>query len=256
MSRPSRPPGLAALGVPDDPGPLYELALTHRSFAFELPEPGGHNERLEFLGDAILGAVVTALIYERYPQLSEGEMARLRASVVNTEALADEARTLGLGEQMRLGKGEESTGGRAKASLLANIFEALVGAVYVDRGIAEVERALRPLFEAKLVASIESGRYDAKTTLQELVVRDTGELPIYRLASTGPDHDKRFEAHVFIDGDLSGSGRGKSKKEAEQRAARAALDRLEDQTGARSVADDIEPDPRSQSEEPSDARAS
>ena len=227
------PTGLAALGVPETSGPVYELALTHRSYAFEQPEPGGHNERLEFLGDAILGAVVTALIYERFPELSEGEMARLRASVVNTEALADAARDLGLGEHILLGKGEEASGGRDKSSLLANSFEALVGAVYVDRGLPEVERALRPLFEARIEESMGSGRYDSKTALQELVVRVTGDLPHYRIASSGPDHEKRFEAHVFVGGDKHGTGVGRSKKEAEQNAAREALEKFEEGTDAR-----------------------
>ena len=225
----SSPDGLSLLGVPEARGPLYDLALTHRSFAFEQSEPRGHNERLEFLGDAILGAVVTALIYERFPQMSEGDMARLRASVVNTEALAEEARELGLGEHMRLGKGEEATGGRAKSSLLANAFEALVGAVYVDRGMAAIERSLRPIFDRKVTDSVAAGPYDSKTSLQEVVVRRTGALPTYRIASSGPDHDKSFVAHVYIEDETFGSGRGKSKKEAEQNAAREALDRLADE---------------------------
>ncbi|MGH2808758.1 MAG: ribonuclease III [Actinomycetota bacterium] len=224
--------GLAALGVPEQPGPIYDVALTHRSFAFENPDADGHNERLEFLGDAILGAVVTALIYESYPDLTEGEMARLRASVVNTEALADEARSLALGDHIRLGKGEEASGGRAKSSLLANAFEAIVGAVFVDQGMPAVEQRLRPLFEVKLRDSVASGRYDSKTALQEVAVRETGELPSYRIASSGPDHDKRFEAHVYLDGQLHGSGIGRSKKEAEQNAAREALDRLDGEPGS------------------------
>ena len=223
--------GLAALGVPENPGSIYQVALTHRSFAFESPDTGGHNERLEFLGDAILGAVVTALIYESYPDLSEGEMAKLRSSVVNTKALAAEAQALGLGEHILLGKGEEASGGREKTSLLADAFEAVVGAVFVDQGMPVVESKLRPLFEVRLKESFESGRYDSKTALQEIAVRETGELPSYRIASSGPDHDKRFEAHVYLDGDLRGSGTGRSKKEAEQNAAREALDRLDADRG-------------------------
>ena len=153
-------------------------------------------------------------------------MARLRASVVNTDALAEEARRLGLGAHIRLGKGEEATGGREKSSLLANVFEALVGAVYVDRGMAAIERSLRPLFDRKVTESVAAGPYDSKTSLQEIVVRRSGELPTYRVASSGPDHDKSFVAHVYIDGETFGSGTGKSKKEAEQNAARQALDRL------------------------------
>jgi ribonuclease-3 len=202
--------------------------VTHRSFAFEQPEPTQHNERLEFLGDAILEAVVTDLIYTSYPGLAEGEMARLRASVVNTQALADAARTVGLGEHIKLGKGEEASGGRDKASLLADTFEAVVGAVYLDRGLPAVREALVPIFTERLTRSIETGdRYDAKTALQELVVRDSGGIPAYRVTAMGPDHDKRFTADVYVNETLMGSGSGRSKKEAEYNAARKALGRLE-----------------------------
>lgn len=232
-----RPPGdrdgvttaaLQALGVPDGGGPLYELALTHRSFAFEQAAPAPHNERLEFLGDAILEAVVTDLIYTTYPDLTEGEMARLRASVVNTHALADVAQSVGLGSEIKLGKGEEASGGREKSSLLANSFEAIVGALYLDQGFEAVQVALNPIFAARLKESIESGdRYDAKTALQEVVVRDVGGAPRYRVTSSGPDHDKSFTADVFVEEQLMGTGSGHSKKEAEYNAAREALDRLE-----------------------------
>jgi ribonuclease-3 len=218
---------LAALGVPDDLGHIYEVALTHRSFAFERSEPLEHNERLEFLGDAILGAVVTGFIYSSYPELTEGEMARLRASVVNTVALAEFARGIGLGEHVRLGKGEEASGGRDKASVLADTFEAVVGAVFVDRGLQAVTEVLVPLFKERLDALVARGeRYDAKTALQEVVVKETGELPRYRVAGSGPDHDKRFIAHVYVDEELYGSGAGHSKKEAEQLAAREALSKI------------------------------
>lgn len=219
---------LKALGVPPEGGPIYDLALVHRSYAFEQSDPIPHNERLEFLGDAILGAIVTDLIYTSYPQLTEGEMARLRASVVNTHALAELARSLGLGEHIRLGKGEEASGGRDKPSLLANTLEAVIGAHYLDQDIEAVRAALVPLFAEKLRAHLEAGgRYDAKTALQEVVVRHRGAFPAYRIASTGPDHDKHFTAHVYIDADLYGVGDGRSKKEAEQNAAREALARLE-----------------------------
>jgi ribonuclease III len=220
--------GLEALGVPPEGGPLYELALVHRSFAFEQPEPVAHNERLEFLGDAILGAVVTDLIYTNYPALSEGEMARLRASVVNTHALADIARSLGLGQHIRLGKGEEASGGREKPSLLANTLEAVIGAHYLDRGLDATRDMLAPLFATRVQARLEAGgRYDAKTALQEVVVREKGTFPAYRVAASGPDHDKRFTAHVYVDANLYGIGDGRSKKEAEQNAAREALARFE-----------------------------
>jgi ribonuclease III len=220
--------------VPAERGPIYELALTHRSFAFEQPKAIEHNERLEFLGDAILGAVVTDLIYARFPDLQEGDLARLRASVVNTAALAEIARSVGLGEHLKLGKGEESSGGRNKASLLADSFEAVIGAVYLERGIEAVTEVLVPLFDRALDEVIAGGMsFDAKTALQEAAVRAHGEVPSYRVASSGPDHDKRFTAHVFIAGEAFGSGTGHSKKEAEQHAAREALDRIEGGTDAR-----------------------
>ena len=221
-----------AFDVGPDSGPLYALAFTHRSYAFE-NDSGEHNERLEFLGDAILGAVVTDLIYNRYPELNEGEMARLRASVVNTNALAELASSLGLGERMLLGKGEEASGGREKASLLANAFEAVVGAMFLDGGMDLAEERLTPLFVDRLEESMQArSRYDAKTALQEVSVRESGELPSYRVASSGPDHDKRFVAHVYMNDELYGSGSGRSKKEAEQKAATEALERLAHKGGA------------------------
>jgi ribonuclease-3 len=155
------------VGIPIGDGAIYRTALTHRSFAFEQPVPIDHNERLEFLGDAILGAVITDFIFTTYPDLAEGEMARLRASVVNTHALAELARELDLGEEIRLGKGEEASGGRDKASLLADTFEAVIGALYVDRGIEHTTDILIPLFEHRIRERVEAGgRYDAKTALQ------------------------------------------------------------------------------------------
>lgn len=220
---------LDALGVPAEGGEIYDLALTHRSFAFEQPDPIPHNERLEFLGDAILEAVVTDLIYRSYPDLAEGEMARLRASVVNTHALAEIGREIGLGDHIRFGRGEEASGGREKDSLLANTFEAVLGAVYLDKGLDHVRGALEPIFTEKLERSLETGdRYDAKTALQEVVVKATGGQPEYRMSATGPDHDKRFTADVFVGTTLMGSGAGRSKKEAEYNAAREALARVEE----------------------------
>ena len=154
-------------------------------------------------------------------------MARMRASVVNTEALADLGRELGLGDHILLGKGEESSGGRDKASLLANVFEAIVGATHIESGLDAVSSALIPLFEPLLEESATGTRYDSKTALQEIAVRNTGELPSYRIAASGPDHDKRFVAHVFLANEPFGDGSGRSKKEAEQNAARQALERME-----------------------------
>ena len=213
--------------MPPEGGDIFTLALTHRSFAFEKGDGTEHNERLEFLGDAILGAVVTDLIFRDFPTLAEGEMARLRASAVNTHALADLARGVGLGDHIRLGKGEESSGGRDKPSLLADTLEALIGAVYLERGIETVSEVLVPLFRERLRATVAAGgRYDAKTALQEIVVRERGGFPEYRVVSEGPDHDKRFTAEVVVGGSMVGAGSGKSKKEAEQNAAREALQRL------------------------------
>lgn len=249
-SRPSKRAPLHDLTSLLGEGEIYRTALTHRSYAFEQPDPIAHNERLEFLGDAILGAVVTDHIFTTYPSLTEGEMARLRASVVNTHALAEMARALELGPHIRLGKGEESSGGRDKPSLLADTFEALIGALYLDRGIEHTTRVLIPLFDERIRARIEAGgRYDAKTALQEVVVRDRGGFPAYRVASSGPDHDKHFTAHVYVDAELYGVGDGRSKKEAEQNAAREALGRLEDEVAALGL-------PPASPERDTDARAS
>jgi ribonuclease-3 len=230
LSKPnSQSPTLEALGVTADPSDLVEVALTHRSFAYEQTEPPPHNERLEFLGDAILGAVVTDHIYKRFPDLTEGELARLRASVVNTGALARIARDLGLGPHIRLGRGEEASGGSDKPSLLADTFEALLGAAYIEQGLDAVRDVILGIFTT-LIGDIHDngGGFDPKTQLQELIVKIDGELPSYRLASSGPEHDKRFIAHVYKGDQLLGMGRGRSKKEAEQEAARVALDNVAD----------------------------
>jgi ribonuclease III len=235
-ARPSKPnslvEGLQAMGVPPAGGPIYDLALTHRSFAFEQAEPVPHNERLEFLGDAVLGLIVTTLIYRTYPSLSEGEMTRLRRLLVSTVALADLAGALGVGDHIRLGKGEETSGGRAKPSLLADTFEAIVGAVYVDRGLDAVIQSLEPIFARRMHDAMASGKLkESKAVLQELLVKDGGSLPNYKVASTGPEHDKRFIAHVYIEGELFGVGNGRTKKEAEENAAREAMDRIEPRGG-------------------------
>lgn len=219
--------GLDALGLPAEPGSLYELAVTHRSYAYERPVVLPHNERLEFLGDAVLGVIVSDLVYKTYPEAPEGTMARLRASVVNTQALAALARTMGLGPHILLGRGEEASGGRDKSTLLADTFEAVVGAAYVDRGIGAVTDVLVPIFTLLLADAAELGTgYDPKTALQETVVRSHRDRPTYRVAASGPDHDKRFVAHAYVKEELYGTGAGRSKKEAEQNAAREALGRL------------------------------
>lgn len=227
MSRPSSRAALGALGVPARPGSIYEQALTHRSYAFEQAAPLPHNERLEFLGDAVLDLIATDLIFTSYPDLPEGDMARLRAAVVNTRALATLARDMELGEHIRLGKGELASGGGDKESLLADTLEAVFGATYIDKGLEYLSGVLVPILTELVTEAVASGRaHDPKTVLQETAVRDHGGRPHYRVASSGPDHDKRFIAHVYVSDELYGVGSGHSKKEAEQAAAREALERL------------------------------
>jgi ribonuclease-3 len=221
-----------ALGIRFRDAKLRDTALTHRSYAFE-QDLDATNERLEFLGDSVLGLVVTDMAYEAFPDMPEGELAKLRAAIVNAQALAEVARSLGLGELVRLGKGEEQSGGRNKASILADALEAVIGAVYLDVGLDEarrlIERLFRPLMDA--YARGEGDR-DYKTILQELASRELHVMPEYRLEDRGPDHEKEFTATVFLDGQAMGTGVGRSKKEAEQRAAREAFDHISDRVEA------------------------
>ncbi len=215
-----------ALGIRFKASDLRESALTHRSFAFERGLPVT-NERLEFLGDAVLGLVVTDLVYRAFPDRSEGELAKLRAAMVNMTTLAEVARELGLGEALLLGKGEEQSGGRGKASILADALEAVLGAVYLDLGMKQAATLIERLFWPRVGAYVRGeGDRDYKTILQELAAQDLGRLPEYRVAERGPDHEKEFTATVFIGGRELGRGVGRSKKEAEQRAARQAFDQL------------------------------
>lgn len=215
-----------ALGVRFKDRALLRAALTHRSFAFE-QELDLTNERLEFLGDAVLGLVVTDLAYRHFPDLPEGDLAKLRAAAVNMTTLADIARQLRLGEEVLLGKGEELSGGRNKTSILADAMEAVLGAVYLDRGLKVAWQVVERLFWPRMAAYArgEGGR-DYKTSLQELAAQDIGSVPQYRIREEGPDHAKEFTATVFLAGKPYGRGRGRSKKEAEQEAAREAFDRL------------------------------
>ncbi len=181
------------------------------------------NERLEFLGDSVLGLVVTNHIYRRYPDLPEGQLAKLRASVVNTGSLARLAREIGLGPTLRLGKGEDQSGGRDKESILADSLEAILGAVYVDAGWDAAARVILDRMSAVIVeAAEEPGGRDFKTQLQELTARLALGTPIYEISGSGPDHDKRFTAITIVDGIPRGRGAGTSKKRAEQVAARSA----------------------------------
>ncbi|MHB8339625.1 MAG: ribonuclease III [Mycobacteriales bacterium] len=211
----------AALDVAVDAELLLQ-ALTHRSYAYEnggLPT----NERLEFLGDAVLGMVVTDTLYRSHPDLAEGHLAKLRAAVVNSRALAEVARSIDLGRWLLLGRGEESTGGRDKPSILADSLEAVLAAVYLSAGPDEAARVVHRLFDPLLSSSAELGAgLDWKTSLQELAAARGLGTPEYRVAETGPDHAKHFTATVVVGGDSVGDGEGASKKEAEQRAAEGA----------------------------------
>jgi ribonuclease III len=218
---------LESLGWPGEPGSLFELAVTHRSYAFEQPDPPPHNERLELLGDSVLGLIVTDQVFHAYPELAEGEMATIRASVVNSVALAEVARELDLGRWIRLGRGEEASGGRDKSSVLADALEAVIGAIYLTYGMARVTGVFGPIFASRIETVVETGEsFDSKGALQEAVVRTGAPRPSYEVGSSGPDHDKRFVARVFVRGELFGAGSGRSKKEAELNAAREALGRL------------------------------
>jgi ribonuclease-3 len=217
----------AQLGVPAlDPG-LLERALTHRSFAYEhggLPT----NERLEFLGDSVLGVVVTEALYVTHPDLSEGSLAKLRAAVVNARALAEVARALGLGDYIRLGRGEEATGGRDKSSILSDTVEAVIGAVYLDKGFVVAGQVVHRLFDPLMSAAAELGAgLDWKTSLQELAADRSLGVPEYLIDESGPDHEKTFVARVRVGGSVYGHGMGRSKKEAEQQAAETAWHAIE-----------------------------
>ncbi len=224
----------AALGVGLDPD-LLDRALTHRSYAYEnggLPT----NERLEFLGDAVLGVVITTALYLDHPDLPEGQLAKLRASVVNMRALAGVARGLGpagLGAYLLLGKGEEATGGRDKSSILADTVEALLGAVYLQHGLEVTSRVIHRLFDALMASAAESGAaLDWKTSLQELTANLGLGVPEYRIADSGPDHAKTFTARAVVGGERFGPGDGRSKKEAEQRAAEIAWQELKSRSAS------------------------
>ncbi|HVV76198.1 MAG TPA: ribonuclease III [Mycobacteriales bacterium] len=201
---------------------LVDLAITHRSYAYE---NGGvpTNERLEFLGDSVLGVVVTEELYRRYPELPEGQLAKLRAAVVNARALAGVGRGIGLGAYLKLGRGEESTGGRDKSSILADALEALIGAFYLDRGLEPSRRLILELFAEALedAAGLGAG-LDWKTSLQELAAERGLGAPEYAVDESGPDHAKSFRATAVLGGEAAGEGTGNSKKEAEQNAAEQA----------------------------------
>jgi ribonuclease-3 len=207
-----------------------ELALTHRSYA---SEHGGlpTNERLEFLGDSVLGIIITDELYNSHPDLPEGQLAKLRASIVNMHALAAVGHTLGLGELLLLGHGEVLTGGREKASIVSDAVEALLGALYLQHGLEPVRAAVLRLFRDLLTAAPRLGAgLDWKTSLQEIAASQSLGVPAYEIADTGPDHDKTFTARAIVGGQTLGEGVGHTKKQAEQLAAAQAYRELVDDT--------------------------
>jgi ribonuclease-3 len=210
---------------------LLDEAMAHRSWCAE--ESGRiSNERLEFLGDAVLGLVVAEFTYLAHPELSDGEMSKVRASVVNTRVLGQLGLDLGIAESLRLGRGEDLSGGRAKESILADATEAVIGAVYVDGGLAEAQRLVLGLLKDRIaVAAGEPGESDHKSRLQEESVRLGRGVPRYEVAGFGPDHARRYLATVYVAGQRLGTGEGRSKKDAEQVAAQVACESLEVERG-------------------------
>ena len=206
---------------------LLENALTHSSYANEHREKGAlSNERLEFLGDSILGLVVADHLYRTRPDLPEGDLTRIRAALVCENSLVDVAKELDLGSYLKLGKGEESGGGRHRPSIQADAVEAMLAAVYLDGGIGQARKLVHALILGHEREKTAAGR-DYKTALQELVQRESGQVLTYRLiGESGPDHAKVFSMEVLLNGEPIGSGHGHSKKEAEQAAARAAVEKL------------------------------
>jgi ribonuclease-3 len=214
----------AELGVELD-AELFRRALTHRSYAYEngdLP----HNERLEFLGDSVLGVVITEALYRTHPDLPEGKLAKLRASVVNMRALADVARGIGddgIGKYVLLGRGEDTTGGRDKSSILADTLEAILGAIHLQHGIGVAAEVIHRLFDSVLAAAPGHGAaLDWKTSLQELTAMRGIGVPEYEITSDGPDHAKSFTAAAVVNGRTYASRPGRNKKEAEQASAEMA----------------------------------
>lgn len=228
MPRPSKRSLEESLGYGFSELGLLEEALTHTSFANEQPGPTPDNERLEFLGDAILDLIISEHLLAAFPEAKEGTLSKLRAQMVNETALAEQARRLDLGEHLRLGRGEELTGGREKPSLLAGAYEALVASVYLDGGYERARSVfLGHFLEAFEAAAASAPTTDFKSLLQERCQRKGLGLPSYRLVGErGPDHDKVFDVEVAVQEGPKGRGTGRSKKEAEQAAARKALERM------------------------------
>ena len=215
---------------------LLDLALTHRSYINEHPEVKEHNERLEFLGDAVLGFLIGEMLYKLYPQINEAQLTHLRSRLVDEKQLGKLGAELGLGKLMRLGRGAEKEGGRANASLLNDTFEALVGAYFLDAGIDAVRNYIVPIFMPlaaahigdSLVAQPETTFIDSKNRFQQWALSHHGEHPQYQIiAESGPDHAKQFTAQVSVKGIVYGTGCDRRKQEAEKRAAESALKEIE-----------------------------
>ncbi len=220
----------------DDPS-LLVTAVSHRAWCAEQGGPPSH-ERLEFLGDAVLGLVVAEYSFHAYPEMPEGMLAKLRASVVNTQVLADVARELDVGPALRLGRGEDASGGRGKASILADAVEGVIGAVYLDGGLAAARSLVVSLLADRMGAVVDDpGVSDHKSRLQEAAVARGDGVPRYEVHGHGPDHARRYAATVYVADQRLGLGEGRSKKDAEQAAARAALAAIGDETGQRGVGD-------------------
>ena len=207
---------------------LLTRALTHRSYLNENPDAIEDNERLEFLGDAVLDFIVGAWLYHHYPEMAEGDLTLIRTAMVRTEQLAEFARTIKLGEAMRLGQGEIASGGRTRNALLCAGFEALIGSYYLDQGIKSVEIFFEPyLVQALDEVMVDGHPRDPKSLLQEWIQARGLNPPVYEtINEIGPDHEKVFEVKVSVDGNVSGRGKGNSKREASKIAAKEALDQL------------------------------
>ena len=214
------------LGLPFSNGSLLTRALTHRSYVNENPNSTEDNERLEFLGDAVLDFIVGAWVYHRFPEMPEGDLTKMRSALVRNDQLAKFARALNLGPALRLGRGESMSGGHFRDGLLGSLFEAVVGALYLDAGMGAVEAFVHPLLE-EARESVLSKIHDPKSQLQEWVQAQKMIAPRYKtIATTGPDHAREFEVEVEIGGQVAGRGRGTSKHLAEHAAAQNALDNL------------------------------
>ena len=214
----------AAIGYDFADPDLLQLALSHRSWCAENGQVAS-NERLEFLGDAVLGLAVADEIFLHHPDLPEGQLAKLRAGVVNSATLAEIARSIGLGSALLLGKGEAATGGADKQSILADALEAIIGAVYIDGGFDEARALVLRLWQPVIADAVREGPggFDHKTRLQEIAVAEFERAPDYQVDTAGPDHARVFTARVVIGTEILGAGTGSSKKEAEQAAARQAV---------------------------------